>query len=70
MEGMALKSTSVLVRQLLGSLTYSDLWLPFLGLIANPKVLTENTTCLQLPTLPHHPPAHPLHIPHVILQWL
>ena len=62
MEGMGLKSTSVLVRQLLGSLTYSDLWLPFLGLIANPKSLNRE---YNLP-----PAAHPLHIPLVILQWL
>ena len=41
MEGTGLKSTSVLVRQLLGSLKYSDLWLAFLGLIASSNSLNR-----------------------------
>ena len=53
MQGMGLKSTSVLVRQLLGSLTYSDLWLPFLGLIANPKSFNRE---YNLPPVAHSSP--------------
>ena len=55
MEGTGLKSTSVLVSQLLGSLTYSDLWLAmaFLGLIANPNSLNRE---YNLPLAAHSSP--------------
>ena len=33
MEGTGLKLTPVVVRQLIGSLTYLGLWLAFLGLV-------------------------------------
>ena len=35
MEGVGLKLTPVVFRQLLGSLAYSDLWMASLGLIAS-----------------------------------
>ena len=67
MEGMGLKLTSVVVRQLLDCLAYLGLWLAFLGLIASPNSLNRGYNLPQLPTLSYCPPAHPLHTPLVIL---
>ena len=65
MEGVSLIYTPVLVRRLLGPLSFSGalgLWLVLLGLIdtVHQTVLLEGITCLQLPT---HPIAHPMPLP-------
>ena len=54
MEGMGLKLTPVVLRQLLSSLAYLGLWLAFLGLIVIPNTLIRGSSDHPFP-----PPSCP-----------
>ena len=70
MEGMGLKFTPVVVRHLLGPLSFLGIWQALHGLIASPNGPDEG---FNLPPSAHPPPTHPptpLYVSLMILQWL
>ena len=60
MEGTCLKSTPVVMRQLLGSLAYLGLWLAFLGLTSSSNNLNRGYNLPMAARLSPSPSCPPL----------